>query len=88
MPPETPSFSARSKYMPLLENSSVLRWYKNVARGAQTTADVYLRRLGSFCNQINTTPSQLVKIKSKGIHTLLLDFIDDEEKQGKAGRQQ
>jgi len=85
MPPETPSFSARSKYMPLLENSSVLRWYKNVARGAQTTADVYLRRLGSFCNQMNTTPSQLVKIKSKGIHTLLLDFIEDEEKQGKAG---
>jgi integrase len=85
MPPEPPPFSARSKYMPLLENSSVLRWYKNVARGAQTTADIYLRRLGSFCNQMKTTPSQLLKVKPKRIHSLLLDFIDDEEQQGKAG---
>ena len=33
----------------LLENQDVKRWHDNVARGSGVTADVYLRRLGNFC---------------------------------------
>ena len=40
---------------------SVRRWYDNLARGSEITADVYLRRLGSFCEQNQLTPSTLIE---------------------------
>ena len=37
---------SRTKYLHLLEDPEVKRWYQNVVRGSRITADVYLRRLG------------------------------------------
>ncbi|MEM2352427.1 MAG: hypothetical protein QXT26_08485 [Thermoproteota archaeon] len=42
---------------------NVRRWYGNVAKGSRVTADVYLRRLGSFCERFNvSSPRQLIGI--------------------------
>jgi len=49
------------------------------------TADVYLRRLGSFCSRHKTTPKELVKMEQKERYNLLLDFVTLMEKKGHAG---
>ncbi|MEM3434042.1 MAG: hypothetical protein QXU33_05885 [Candidatus Methanomethyliaceae archaeon] len=49
----------RQKYLHLLEDPDVRRWYENVARGSITTAEVYLRRLGFFCSSLGSTPREL-----------------------------
>jgi len=40
---------SRTKYLHLLEDPEVKRWYQNAARSSRITADPYLGRLGS-CN--------------------------------------
>ena len=50
----------KSKRRDLLADPDIERWYKNCSRGSHVTADVYLRRLGLFCEQHNLTPKQLV----------------------------
>ena len=75
----------RAKYAFLLEDVDVRRWYRNVARGSQVTADVYLRRLGSFCNHFGLTPKRLVSLGSDEIYNLLLDYVSDLEAAGRAG---
>ncbi|EQD44838.1 integrase/recombinase, partial [mine drainage metagenome] len=61
------------------------RWYANVARGSPITADVYLRRLGAFCEQTKTTPRALLDLTEKARHDLLLDFVSEEERKKRAG---
>ena len=73
------------KYAPLFEDGDVKRWYDNTARGSVVTADVYLRRLGSFCSYHKTTPKGLVKMDQKERYNLLLDFVTSMEKKGHAG---
>jgi len=43
-----PPFGFKNQYARLFEDSDVKRWYDNTARGSVVTADVYLRRVGSF----------------------------------------
>jgi hypothetical protein len=74
-----------SKYIALLEDVSVKRWYDNVARGSRVTADVYLRRLGNFCHSLNITPSELLLLKERDIYNILLDTVSKMEKKGHAG---
>jgi len=69
----------------LLEDVDVRRWYRNVARGSQVTADVYLRRLGAFCNHFGLTPKRLVSLGRDEIYNLLLDYVSDLEAAGRAG---
>ncbi|MGC8558550.1 MAG: site-specific integrase, partial [Nitrososphaeria archaeon] len=69
----------------LLQDRDVKRWYDNVARGSQVTADVYLRRLASFCRTNNLTPVSLLSLDIKKIQDILLDTVTDMENQGKAG---
>lgn len=73
------------KYLKLLDNKDVKRWFENVARGSKITADVYLRRLGYFCTEYKVTPSQLVKMKDKVRYSLFMDMVTDLESKGKAG---
>ena len=73
------------KYISLLQNKNIERWYNNVARGSVITADVYLRRLGSFCKDYNVTPEKLIKMKEKTIGNLLLDAVSDLEEKKSAG---
>ncbi len=69
----------------MLKDPHIKRWYDNVARGAETTADVYLRRLRGFCRQMNISPLDIVKMEEKSISDLLMDFVASEENRGKTG---
>jgi hypothetical protein len=53
----------KRKYQYLLEDVDVRRWHDDVSRGASVTADVCLRRLGSFCQS---------KFMVNCIHSLVL----------------
>jgi len=76
---------AKGKYLKLTEDADVRRWYENVSRGCQITADVYLRRLGSFCKTFNVAPKALVSLGEGKLHGLLLDCVSSMEKADHAG---
>jgi hypothetical protein len=61
-----------SEYSVLLEDRALQRWYDNVARGSVITADVYLRRLGHFCNELKITPKHLLDMKEDVLYDLFL----------------
>lgn len=75
----------KSKYDYLLKDRNVTRWYANVGRGSQITADVYLRRLGNFCNANALSPSDLVSLGEKRTYDLLLDTVTEMERKKYAG---
>ena len=74
-----------SQYSDLLEDKVLKRWYNNVARGSLITADVYLRRLGHFCNGLETTPNKLVEMKEDALYDLFLDTVSNMEEKGHSG---
>jgi len=74
-----------SKYLRLLEDPSVQRWHRNVARGSQITADVYMRRLGHVCATRSTSPSALLTLSSKQRRDFVADLVSDMEDAGRAG---
>ena len=61
------------------------RWYDNLARGSQLTADVRLRRMAHFCRKHDITPANLAKLAVKDVRAVT-DMIEDHvtwmEKQG------
>lgn len=73
------------KSQDLKENPDIKRWYDNLARGAESTADVYFRRLRAFCKQTKRGPSQLIEMDDNSLFDLLLDFVGAEEKRGVTG---
>ena len=73
------------KYGHLFDEVDVKRWYDNTARGSRVTADVYFRRLGSFCSHHKIAPKELVEMDHKERYNLLLDFVSMMEKKGHAG---
>lgn len=76
----------KGKYVSLLEdNVDVRRWYDNVARGSPATADVYLRRLGSFCKRFNRSPKALVSLREGDLYNLMLDYVSVMEKDDYSG---
>lgn len=75
----------RPNHAALLEKPDIRRWHANVAQGSAITADVYLRRLGAFCLQVNVSPEKLATMKEADLHALLLDFIAAETKRKKTG---
>jgi len=78
--------AARSEgYAPLLKDADVKRWYDNVARGSLVTADVYLRRLGSFCVHFKRSPTDLASLDEKELYNIMLDYVSFMEKSGKTG---
>ena len=77
--------AGRAKYGYLLDDSDVRRWYSNVARGSRITADVYLRRLGAFCEHFNVTPKQLIGLGEGELYNMLLDYVSHLENNGCAG---
>ena len=75
------------KYDKLMEDPDIERWYMNLSRGTITTADVYFRRLGLFCNQNNTSPKQLItlgKENRKQLEDLVQDHITKMERENKS----
>ncbi|MEM2293952.1 MAG: hypothetical protein QXX41_11825, partial [Nitrososphaerota archaeon] len=77
--------AGRAKYGYLLNDVDVRRWYENVARGSRVTADVYLRRLGSFCERFNVSPKQLIAMGEGDLYNMLLDYVSFLEGNGCAG---
>ena len=73
------------KYAGLLADTDVKRWYENIGRGSEVTADVYLRRLGNFCGILDLTPKKLATMSDKRIHDLLMDYVSAKQKHGHAG---
>jgi hypothetical protein len=45
----------------LLSDEDVRRWYNNLKRASEITADVRLRRLGKYCEEIRMQPKELVE---------------------------
>ena len=74
-----------SRFTKLIEDPEVRRWYENNARGSVVTADVYLRRLGNFCEAHSSTPKKFAARSEKEIYGVLLDYVSKLEKEGKAG---
>ncbi len=85
MAPAAKSFPPKRKYQFLLEDVDVKRWHNNVSRGSSVTADVYLRRLGFFCENHGTTPKGLIALNEVEVYNLLLDLVSSMEKAGHAG---
>jgi len=75
----------RKGYASLFEDADVKRWYDNVARGSCVTADVYLRRLGSFCLHFGRTPGDLTLLAENDLYNTMLDYVSFMEKSGKTG---
>jgi hypothetical protein len=73
------------KYVHLLDDRNVERWYEQTAKGARETANVFLRRLGHVCEKYETTPQRIARLGKKGIRDLLADIIDDMDSHGYAG---
>ena len=65
-----------TKKTKLLSDSDVNRWYRNLVRGSKNTADVYLRRLGKFCEVHQMTPIDLKDLAIRDIKTLT-DLLED-----------
>ncbi len=74
-----------SEYANLLKDKVLKRWYDNVARGSVITADVYLRRLGHFCKELNITPNSLLEMNEEELFDLFLDTVSRMEKKGHTG---
>lgn len=56
-----------------------------MARGSKVTADLYLRRLGSFCVTHSLTPKDLVSMSSGQVTDLLMDTVTAMEHEGNSG---
>jgi hypothetical protein len=76
---------SKSRRKDQLKDPDLERWYRNVARGAEVTADVYIRRLGAFCEQMGVKPTEIIELPEPKLRDLLLDFVTAEEKKGHAG---
>ncbi len=75
----------KDKYGNLLRDKDIARWKSNLDRGSKITGDVYLRRLGSFCNFIKINPKDLLKLNDKKLSDIIEDYIAEKEKNGNAG---
>jgi integrase len=69
----------------LLVDKDVKRWYDNLARGAKSTADNYLRILGRFLEVGKIGPHEFVKLKPKERDDLVSDHITQLLAEKKAG---
>jgi len=62
----------------MLVHPEIKRWYDNLARGSEITAEVRLRRLDKFCEVHETTPMQLADLGMRDLRAatnLLEDHI-------------
>jgi integrase len=76
---------AKEKYTSLKNNPEIKRWFLNMSRGSMITGEVYLRRLGQFCEINNTDPIAITKMTEKEIANMLMDTVSLLESQGRAG---
>jgi hypothetical protein len=76
----------RAKYVRLLGDADVRRWFDNLAAKSVVTATVYLRTLGFYCELNRTDPKAILKVaRTKAFRDDFTDFIRRMEQEGKAG---
>ena len=68
----------------LLSDEDIRRWYNNLKRASEITADVRLRRLGKYCEEIRMQPKELVEKDPQIVTDILDDKITRMEEQGYA----
>ena len=61
----------------------VYDWYKDLERGAKSTADLYLTRLMKFCKETRLTPNELLNLDEETLRDIIIDFISGIE--GRSG---
>ena len=69
------------------QNSTLRRWYENLARGSPITAQTNARTLIRFCRLVEMTPSEMVEAATNNrreFEDRLFDFVTELQKQGKA----
>ncbi len=65
-----------SKYVHLLEDADVKRWFDNLAAKSVVTATVYLRTLGFFCELNGMSPKAILKVAgTKTFRDSFTDFV-------------
>jgi hypothetical protein len=74
----------------LLADRDVSRWYNNLMRGSEHTAEIALRRLSLYCELNKTSPRKLLQLAprrsiTKANFDLLCDTVTKLEKEGKKG---
>jgi len=78
--------SMKAKYVHLLGDADVRRWFDNLAAKSVVTATVYLRTLGLYCELNGADPKAILKVaKTKAFRDGFTDFIRRMEREGKAG---
>ena len=77
----------RKTHFGLLEDDDVRRWYENLKAGSNLTAGVYLRGLGFYCENVNTTPKKILEDAKeiKPLQDQFMDFVRDMERKGNKG---
>ena len=64
------------KYLHLLENETVKRWYDNLKAKSVLTATTWLRTLGYYCELQNTNPDSLKKaLEEVNFRNTFSDFV-------------
>jgi len=70
----------REAYRVLLDRDANLRrWHQNNAKGSIIVAEVYLRRLGSFCLQNRISPGEYAKLPKRRMEEIAFDFVQELE---------
>jgi site-specific recombinase XerD len=76
----------KPKYLDLLKNEKVRRWYENLNAKSYLTATTLLRTLGLYCKLENTTPDKiLIDMNELDFRDKFADFVRRMEREGKAG---
>lgn len=70
----------RSKYLYLLDDKDLRRWYENLIRGSPACAEIYLRNLGNFCQLNDITPQELARKPVTEVEDLLMDYVTSAQK--------
>jgi integrase len=69
--------AGQSKYGYLLKaDPNLERWYSNLKRGSEYTADIYFRRLCAFCQKHGTIPDEFQKLPQKKIEEMAQDHAN------------
>ncbi|MDG6907802.1 MAG: site-specific integrase [Nitrososphaerota archaeon] len=67
----------RSKYSNFVKaDPNLQRWYSNLKRGSEYTADIYFRRLCALCVKLGTTPDDFQKLPQKKIEEMAQDYAN------------
>ena len=76
----------KPKYLNLLKDDKVKRWYENLKAKSALTASVYLRGLGYYCELEKTKPNEIIQnIAKPDFKDAFMDFIRKMEKNGYTG---